>query len=97
MGLSLFLCSFLSLLLLIPFSCSPTPDGDHFTGSLPSQLFNASSLHSLILYDNNSTGSLPPGLCWPPHLQNLGLSHNDLGDPLSPDISQFHSASNSSN
>ncbi|ERM95046.1 hypothetical protein AMTR_s00009p00244870 [Amborella trichopoda] len=88
MGLSIFLCSFLSLLLLIPFSCSPTPDGDHF---------NASSLHSLILYDNNSTGSLPPGLCWPPHLQNFGLSHNDLGDPLSPDISQFHSASNSSN
>ncbi|KAL4184081.1 hypothetical protein AMTRI_Chr11g158260 [Amborella trichopoda] len=84
MGLSLFLCSFFSLLLLIPFSCSPTPDGDHFTSSTSMEIIS------------QAHWSLPPGLCWPPHLQNLDLSHNDLGDPLSPDISQFHSASNSS-
>ncbi|KAJ6431326.1 hypothetical protein OIU84_018750 [Salix udensis] len=56
---------------------------NNFYGSIPDQLFNATSLHSLFLYGNNLSGSLPPFiLCNLPRLQNLDLSNNSLSGSL---------------
>ncbi|XP_050119666.1 receptor protein kinase-like protein ZAR1 [Malus sylvestris] len=59
---------------------------NNFHGSIPSQLFNATSLlHSIFLYGNNLSGPLPPSICNPPRLQNLDLSNNSLSGPLQKD------------
>ncbi|MBA0805550.1 hypothetical protein Gohar_005053 [Gossypium harknessii] len=44
--------------------------------------FNATLRHSLFLYDNNLSGSLPPLICNLPMLQNLDLSNNSLSGSL---------------
>ncbi|CAI9779392.1 unnamed protein product [Fraxinus pennsylvanica] len=53
-----------------------------FYGSIPDQLFNASSLHSIFLYGNSLNGSLPPSMCNLPRLQNLDLSKNSISGQL---------------
>jgi Leucine-rich repeat (LRR) protein len=54
----------------------------NFYGSIPSQLFNATSLHSLFLYGNNLSGTIPPSICNLPRLQNLDLSNNSFSGPI---------------
>lgn len=60
--------------------------GNNLYGSIPGQLFNASSLHSIFLYGNNLSGSLPPSICNLPRLQNLDLSNNSLSSSLPKDL-----------
>ncbi|CAN0896152.1 Receptor protein kinase-like protein ZAR1 [Linum grandiflorum] len=58
-----------------------------FHGSIPLQLFNATSLHSLFLYGNNLTGALPPSMCDNvPRLQNVDLSNNSVSGSLPEEI-----------
>ncbi|KAM6562502.1 hypothetical protein CsatB_022500 [Cannabis sativa] len=49
-----------------------------FYGSVPVQLFNATSLHSIFLYGNNLSGPVPPSICTLPRIQNLDLSNNSI-------------------
>ncbi|XP_071717618.1 receptor protein kinase-like protein ZAR1 [Rutidosis leptorrhynchoides] len=51
---------------------------NNFYGSIPNQVFNATSLHSIFLYGNKLSGELPVSICNPPRLQNVDLSHNSI-------------------
>ncbi|KAF8390618.1 hypothetical protein HHK36_025145 [Tetracentron sinense] len=60
--------------------------GNRFYGSIPVQLFNASSLHSIFLYGNNLSGPIPPSICHLPRLQNLDLSKNSFSGTIPRDL-----------
>ncbi|XP_071690917.1 receptor protein kinase-like protein ZAR1 [Rutidosis leptorrhynchoides] len=55
---------------------------NNFYGSIPNQIFNATSLHSIFLYGNNLSGELPASICNPPRLQNVDFSHNSITGTL---------------
>ncbi|KAL4282153.1 hypothetical protein GQ457_03G029860 [Hibiscus cannabinus] len=59
------------------------------SGSIPDQLFNATSLHSLFFYGNNLSGSLPPLICNLPMLKNLDLSNNSLSSSFPKNLKNF--------
>ncbi|KAF5943680.1 hypothetical protein HYC85_017757 [Camellia sinensis] len=70
----------------VSISGDSTSTGNNFYGSIPDQLFNASSLHSLFLYGNNLSGSLHHSLYNLPRLQNLDLSNNSISGPIPKDL-----------
>ncbi|XP_074337920.1 uncharacterized protein LOC141675098 [Apium graveolens] len=66
--------------------------GNRFSGPLPPSIVNASNLVTLSILGNNITG-LSNNLGSLPHLQNLRLGENPLGENLQPnDLSFFFSS-----
>ena len=66
-------------------------DGDSFSGELPPELGNLTSLERLAIYNSPLSGEIPPELGNLTNLQELDLHHNELSGKIPPELGNLAS------
>jgi Leucine-rich repeat (LRR) protein len=84
-------CFLQALISFVAIRCFRSLNGNHFTGSIPSNFGNLTKLIELDLSDNHLTGPIPPDLGNLSRLMLLNLYGNQLNGkiPISSDNSSW--------